>query len=259
MPRLTGKVALVTGGGSGFGEGIAKAFVKEGAKVIVADISTEGGKRVEKEIAESNSDPSNDSATYLELDVTKREAWERGLALAKEKYGRLDIVMNNAGTTYKKKPSTEVTEAEFDLIYNVNVKSVYWSVTVVMPYFVEQKRGVFLNTSSVAGMKVRPGQVFYGGTKGFLNTITQGLAAEYGPSGVRVNSICPLRGATGLLELFSGVPDSDEERARFAKTVPLGRMSFPDDIAAAACFLASDEAAFISGVCLPVDGGRLTV
>jgi 3-oxoacyl-[acyl-carrier protein] reductase len=184
--------------------------------------------------------------------------------------------VNNAGTTYKKKPSIEVTEEEFDKIIAVNVKSIYLSVAVVVPYFVSKKSGAFVNTSSVAGIKVRPGQVFYGGTKGFLNTvcvlpcrqnvwadpspqITQGLAAEYGPEGVRFNSVCPLRGATGLLEMFSGVPDTPEEREKFAKSVPLGRMSEPRDVANAAVFLASDEAAFITGVNMPVDGGRLAV
>ncbi|KAF2434647.1 putative alcohol dehydrogenase [Tothia fuscella] len=258
MGRLQGKVALITGAGSGFGEGMAKAFTKEGANVIIADIAIEGGKRVESEIEAAKSE-GHGSAMFLEFDVTKKQAWEKGLELAKEKFGKLDIVCNNAGTTYRKKPSIDVTEDEFDKIIAVNIKSIYQSVVVVMPYFVEQKYGVYLNTSSVAGTRVRPGQVFYGGTKGFLNTITQGLAAEYGPEGVRVNSICPLRGATGLLEMFSGVPDTPEERARFAQSVPLGRMSTPDDISAAAIYLASDEAAFVSGVNLPVDGGRLAV
>jgi len=258
MGRLQGKVALITGAGSGFGEGMAKAFTKEGANVIIADIAVEGGKRVEQEIESAKSEEKG-SAVFLEFDCTKKEAWEKGLQLAKDKFGKLDIICNNAGTTYRKKPSIEVTEAEFDKIINVNVKSIYMSVISIMPYFVERQSGVYLNTSSVAGTRVRPGQVFYGGTKGFLNTITQGLAAEYGPQGVRVNSICPLRGATGLLEMFSGVPDTPEERARFAQSVPLRRMSSPDDIAAAAIYLASDEAAFVSGVNLPVDGGRLAV
>jgi len=186
-------------------------------------------------------------------------------------------VINNAGTTYRKQPSVGVSEEDFDRVVAVNCKSIFWSVQVIMPYFVAQGKGVYLNTSSVSGSRTRPGQVFYGGTKGFLNTVcrcpvcvqqermltirkvTQGLAAEYGPQGVRVNSICPLRGATGLLEMFSGTEDTPEERERFGKTVPLGRMSEPEDIANAAIFLASDEAAFISGTNLPVDGGRLAV
>jgi 3-oxoacyl-[acyl-carrier protein] reductase len=275
MPRLPGKVAIITGAGSGFGEAIAHGFVAEGAHVLVADIAVGNGKRVVDAIA-AKKYPGGGSAVFIEFNVTKRSSWEEGLALAKEKFGKLDIVVNNAGTTYKKQPSMDVSEADFDKILAVNVKSIYLSVSVVMPYMVERKSGVFLNTSSVAGTRVRPGQVFYGGTKGFLNTVcclasvmvllslmrqwvTQGLAAEYGPDGIRVNSICPLRGATGLLEMFSGVPDTPEERARFAQSVPLRRMSEPNDIAMAAIYLASDEAAFISGVNLPVDGGRLTV
>ncbi|KAK3059531.1 hypothetical protein LTS18_010612, partial [Coniosporium uncinatum] len=166
MGRLEGKVALVTGAGSGFGEGISKAFAREGAKIIIADISVDGGKRVESEI---NSQAA-DSAVFIEMNCTKEEAWKRSLDLAKEKFGELDIVVNNAGTTYKKKASVEVTEEEFDKIVAVNMKSIYMSVVVIMPYFVERKAGVYLNTSSVAGTRVRPGQVFYGGTKGFVNT-----------------------------------------------------------------------------------------
>lgn len=258
MGRLEGKVAIVTGAGSGFGEAIAHAFVKEGANVLISDIAVEGGKRVESEIT-SKAYQDGGSAVFVEHNVVKREDWEKALDLAKSKFGKLDIVVNNAGTTYKKQPSMGVTEEDFDRIVNVNCKSIFMSVSVVMPYFVEQKGGVYLNTSSVSGARTRPGQVFYGGTKGFLNTVTQGLAAEYGPDGVRVNSLCPLRGATGLLEMFSGVADTPEERERFAKSVPLGRMSDPQDIANAAVYLASDEASFVSGVNLPIDGGRLAV
>ncbi|OPB42721.1 short chain dehydrogenase/reductase [Trichoderma guizhouense] len=258
MARLEGKVAIITGAGSGFGEAIAHGFVAQGAHVIVADIAVEGGKRVVREITDKKY-PGGGSAAFLEFNVTSRSAWESGLAFAKENYGKLDIVVNNAGTTYRKQPSVDVSEADFDKIIAVNVKGIYLSVSVIMPYFLERKYGVYLNTSSVAGTRVRPGQVFYGGTKGFLNTITQGLAAEYGPCGVRVNSLCPLRGATGLLEMFSGVADTPEERERFALSVPLRRMTEPNDIAQAAIYLASDEAAFITGVNLPVDGGRLAV
>ncbi|EAS33627.3 short chain dehydrogenase [Coccidioides immitis RS] len=295
--RLEGKVAIVTGAGSGFGEAIAHAFVDEGAHVLVADIAVENGHRVVKDI-EAKSGAARGSAVFVDFNCTSRKAWEDALELAKQKFGKLDIVVNNAGTTYRKKPSIEVTEDEFDKIIAVNVKSIYQSVAVVVPYFVERKSGVFLNTSSVAGTRVRPGQVFYGGTKGFLNTVwsflssaelapcrlpdpvsdtnhptpckrrwltsrmaqvTQGLAAEYGPQGLRFNSICPLRGKTGLLEMFSGVPDTPEERERFAQSVPLRRMSEPTDVANAAVYLASDEASFITGVNLPVDGGRLAV
>jgi len=171
MGRLQGLVAIVTGASSGFGEAIAKAYTKEGADVVIADIAEEGGKRVEKEIAEVKGE-GRGSAVFLRFDCTKKDDWAKGLQLAKEKFGKLDIVVNNAGTTYKKQPSIEVSEADFDKVVNVNVKSIYQSVMVVMPYFVERKSGQFINTSSVAGTRVRPGMVWYGGTKGFVNVVS---------------------------------------------------------------------------------------
>lgn len=170
MGRLNGKVALITGGGSGFGEAIAHGFVSQGANVLVADIAVANGQRVVEEIAKK-SYAGGGSAVFIEFNVTQRADWEQGLELATSRFGKLDIVVNNAGTTYNKQESKEVSEADFDKIIAVNVKSIYLSVSVVMPYFVGRKDGVYLNTSSVAGTRVRPGQVFYGGTKGFLNTV----------------------------------------------------------------------------------------
>jgi 3-oxoacyl-[acyl-carrier protein] reductase len=171
--RLDGKVALVTGGGNGFGEAIAKAFAREGADVLIADISVEGGNRVVNEIGSTKSKDTGNTV-FIEFDCTKQQSWKDALDMAKQKFGKLDIVCNNAGTTYRKKPSIEVTEGEFDKIIAVNVKSIYHSVIEVMPYFVERKSGVYINTWSVAGTRVRPGQVFYGGTKGFVNTVSDG-------------------------------------------------------------------------------------
>ena len=165
MGRLEGKVAFVTGAGSGFGEAIAKAYAAEGAKVVIADIS-DSGKRVASEIGSS--------AAFVKCDVTSKQSWEQGLEFTLSTFGKLDILINNAGTTYKKKPSVDVTEKEFDLIVNVNIKSIYLSIAVIMPYFVKQKSGVVLNTSSAAAMRVRPGQVLYGGTKGFVTTVRDG-------------------------------------------------------------------------------------
>lgn len=170
MGRLDGKVALITGAGSGFGEAIAHGFVSQGANVLVADIAVANGQRVVEEIGKK-SYPGGGSAVFIEFNVTQREDWEQGLELATSRFGKLDIVVNNAGTTYNKQESKEVSEADFDKIIAVNVKSIYLSVSVIMPYFVGRKAGVYLNTSSVAGTRVRPGQVFYGGTKGFLNTV----------------------------------------------------------------------------------------
>ena len=166
--RLDGKVALVTGAGSGFGEAIAHAYAAQGAKVLIADIAEENGQRVASAIADK-SYPGE--AIFVQLNVTKRSDWEQGLEIAKQKFGKLDIVVNNAGTTYKKQPSIEVSEEDFDRIVAVNIKSIYLSVSVLMPYFVERKSGVFLSTSSIAGIRVRPGQVLYGGTNVFVNTV----------------------------------------------------------------------------------------
>jgi 3-oxoacyl-[acyl-carrier protein] reductase len=178
MGRLQGKVALITGAGSGFGEAIAKFFSKEGAHVIIADIATEKGQRVTREITDAKLEGYG-SVIFLQFDCTKRQDWQDGLKLAQDQFGKLDIVVNNAGTTYYKKPSIEVTEDEFDNIIAVNMKSIYHSVVVVMPYFAEQKSGVFINTSSVAATRVRPGQVFYGGTKGFVNTVSISLLMKH--------------------------------------------------------------------------------
>ena len=168
----------MTGASSGFGEAIAHGFVAEGARVLVADIAVANGQRVVDEIAQKKY-PGGGSAVFVELNVAQRGDWEKGLAVAQSTFGQLDIVVNNAGTTYKKKPSVEVSDAEFDRLIAVNVKSIYLSVSVVMPYFVEKKGGVFLNTSSVAGERVRPGQVFYGGSKGFLNTVGNTRSSSY--------------------------------------------------------------------------------
>ena len=169
MGRLDGKVALVTGAGGGFGEAIAHAYAAEGAKVLIADIAVTNGEKVAADIAAKDYPG---EAIFVKLNVTSRSDWEQGLELAKQKFGALHIVMNNAGTTYKKQPTMGVSEEDFDRIVAVNIKSIYLSVSVLMPYFVERKSGVFLSTSSIAATKVRPGQVFYGGTKGFVNTVS---------------------------------------------------------------------------------------
>lgn len=170
MGKLSGKVALVTGAGSGFGESIAHSYVAEGANVLVADVAVENGKRVASEITAKNY-PSGGKAVFVECNVIKKADWQAALDLAVKQFGQLDIVVNNAGTTYIKQDSMGVTEEEFDKVMTVNTKSIYWSVAVIMPYFVERKSGVYLNTSSVAGTRVRPGQVWYGASKAWVNRV----------------------------------------------------------------------------------------
>lgn len=244
--KLDGKVAIVTGSGSGFGETIAKRFAAEGANVVVAEINNDAGKRVQAEIANS---------LFVQTDVTKRDSWEQLLKSTVEKFGGLDILVNNAGTTYAKKPSDEVTDDEWTKLIDVNMKSIYLSVAVMVPHFKERKGGVILNTSSIGGLRVKDELVYYGASKTFVNKITEGLASEYGPHNIRINSVCPLLGYTGLTELFTGIKNTADFRAQFEATVPLRRGLSNEDIAKAALFLVSDDSAFITGVCLPVDGG----
>jgi 3-oxoacyl-[acyl-carrier protein] reductase len=244
--QLQGKVAIVTGAASGFGEGIARAYAREGARVLVADINTAGAARVAAEIG----------GRAIGGDVARGPDVQTMVDDAMAAWGRLDIVVNNAGWTYRNQPSLDVTEEEFDRVYAVNVKSIFLMAKAAIPAMRKGGGGSFLNISSTAGLRPRPGLTWYNGTKGAVNTITQAMAQEYAADNIRVNAVCPVIGTTGLLEAFMGVPDTPENRARFLATIPLGRMSTPADIANACVWLAEDASAFITGVLLPVDGGR---
>jgi 3-oxoacyl-[acyl-carrier protein] reductase len=249
--RLKDKVAVITGAGSGFGEGIARRFAEEGAKVVVNDINEVGGKRVAQVIQQAGGD-----AIFHKADVT-RDAEVKGLVdAAVRQYGRVDIMINNAGYTHRNRPMLEVDEDEFDRIYAVNVKAIYLAVRHAVPVMREHGGGVILNTASTAGLRPRPGLTWYNGSKGAAITLTKSMAAELAPDKIRVVAINPVIGETGLLEKFMGVPDTPENRQRFLASIPLGRMSRPQDIANAALYLCSDEAEFITGVCMEVDGGR---
>ncbi|KAK5991926.1 4-formylbenzenesulfonate dehydrogenase TsaC1/TsaC2 [Cladobotryum mycophilum] len=245
--RLEGKVAIITGAASGFGKGIAAKFAQEGAKVVIADLSVEAGEAAATELG----------GLFFKADVTKKESWEGLLALALKSFGQLDIVVNNAGATYHNKPSETVTEDEFDLVMNVNVKSVYISSNVLLQYFLKENRpGSFIQIASTAGIRPRGGLSWYCASKGAVITATKALASEYGPKQIRFNSVSPVVGSTGMTHLFIGKEATPENMKAFVSTVPLGRASTPSDVANACCYLASDEAAFITGVNLEVDGGR---
>ncbi|UDM49735.1 SDR family oxidoreductase [Cupriavidus sp. MP-37] len=249
--RLANKVAIVTGGGSGFGEGIAHTFAREGAHVVVADLREEAAERVAAAIRDAGG-----RARAVRADVSRAADTEAMRDAALATFGDVHIVVNNAGTTHRNKPILEVTEDEFDRVYAVNVKSIYWSARAFIPHFRQRGGGVFVNIASTAGIRPRPGLVWYNGSKGAVITASKAMAAELGPDNIRVNCVNPVIGATALLEEFMGMPDTPENRAKFLATIPMGRMSTPQDVANACLYLASDEAAFITGTCIEVDGGR---
>lgn len=245
--RLKGKAALVTGAGQGFGYGIAEAFVREGARVACLD--------VKGEVAEAAAKRFGAAAMAVEADVSSRADVERAARAAIDALGRVDIVVNNAGTTHRNKPIMQVEEAEFDRIFAVNVKSILLTAQAFIPHMRAHGGGVFINIGSTAALRPRPGLTVYNASKGAVHLMTKSLAVELAPDKIRVCALAPVAGETPLLAMFLG-EDTPERRAAFKATVPLGRFSTPQDVGAAALFLASDEAAFLTGVVLEVDGGR---
>src|SRR6266567_4008105 len=249
--RLPDKVAIVTGAGSGFGAGIARRFAAEGATVLVNDINLRAGERVANEIRAAGG-----AAIFCAGDVSLDADVAALVRAALESYGRVDVIVNNAGTTHRNQPLLDVGEAEFDRIYAVNVKSLYLTARHAVPAMRRQGGGAFITIASTAGVRPRPGLTWYNGSKGAAIVTSRSMAAELAPDRIRVNVINPVIGETGLLEMFMGMPDTPQNRARFIATIPMGRLSKPLDVANAALFLASDDAAFVNGVCLEVDGGR---
>lgn len=250
--QLKDKVAIITGAASGFGEGIAKRFAAEGAKVVVDDINSADGERVAEAIRKAGG-----AAQFVKADVTRSADWAALVAATQAKFGGLDIVVNNAGWTHRNKPFMEVSEAEYDQVYSTNVKSIYLSALHALPVFRARGGGCFVNIASTGGVRPRPGLTVYNSSKGAVILMSKSMAAEFGPDQVRVNCINPVFCPdTGLAVEFAGGQNTPEVQAKFRATVPMGRLSTVLDIANAALFLASDEAAFISGTCLEVDGGR---
>jgi 3-oxoacyl-[acyl-carrier protein] reductase len=241
--RLKGKTAIVTGAASGFGAGIARRFAEEGAQVIVNDLSPHG-EEVAKEIG----------GRFVQADVTKSADWAR---LVREAGEKLEIVVNNAGWTHRNKPYLEVSEEEFDKVYAVNVKSVYLSAKHAVPVFRKRGGGCFVNIASTAGVRPRPGLTVYNSSKAAVIVLSKSMAAEFGPDRIRVNCVNPVFSPdTALSAEFAGGALTEEAKKRFLATIPLGRFSTPQDVANACLYLASDEAAMVSGTCIEVDGAR---
>ncbi|MFT3804198.1 MAG: SDR family oxidoreductase [Burkholderiaceae bacterium] len=248
--RLENKVALITGAGSGFGAGIAERFAREGARVIVNDVDADAGQAVARSIGDAGG-----QARFVKADVSSGSDYEALVRTGIAAYGGLDIVVNNAGVSHRNQWLLDVDETEFDRVYAINVKSLYWSARHVVPHFMQRGGGCFINIASTAGVRPRPGLTWYNSSKGAMITASRSMAVELAPHKIRVNVINPVAGDTPLLATFMG-EDTPEVRARFLSTIPLGRFSTPADIAGAALFLASDDAAFVTGACLEVDGGR---
>jgi len=260
--RVQNKSIIVTGAGNGIGEGIAKRLAAEGGKVIVNDINEAGGQRVVAEITAAGG-----TAAFFKADVTKSAEVKAMVDEAVRLYGRLDVVVNNAGWTHRNRPMLEVSEEEFDKVYAINMKSIYLSAIHAVPALRQAGGGSIINIASTAGLRPRPGLTWYNGSKGAVITTSKSMAAELGPDNIRVNCINPVFNPdTGLSAEFAGGPvanaqgagdaDAVARRAKFLATIPLGRFSTALDVANAALYLASDEAAFISGVCIEVDGAR---
>jgi 3-oxoacyl-[acyl-carrier protein] reductase len=253
--RVANKSIIVTGAGSGIGEGIAKRLAAEGALVVVNDINSEGGQRVTTDIISAGG-----KAVFCRADVTASDDMKRLVETATTSFGGLDAMVNNAGWSHHNKPLLEVTEEEFDRTYAINMKSIFMSARHAIPVFRAQGKargGVFINIASTAGVRPRPGLTYYNGSKAAVIVTSKSMAAELGPGNIRVNCVNPVFNPdTALSQAFAGGPVTDAARARFLATIPLGRFSTALDVANACLYLASDEAAFISGVCIEVDGAR---
>ena len=245
--RLDGKTAIVTGGGSGFGAGIARKFIAEGAQVVIADINSAA--------AETLSDELGAAAFAAHVDVADLGSVNALARQAEKDVGAVDIIINNAGVTHLPTPLDEVSEEDFDRVFAVNCKSVYLTARTFVPAMKARGAGAILNIASTAGVSPRPNLNWYNSSKGWMNTATRTMAVELAPFGIRVNAINPVAGETPLLASFMG-EDTPEMRAKFLSTIPLGRFSTPEDIANSACYLCSDEASMVTGVCMEVDGGR---
>jgi 3-oxoacyl-[acyl-carrier protein] reductase len=245
--RLQGKTAILTGGASGFGAGITRKFVAEGANVMIADLNIDMANELAAELG--------DRVKTVQTNVAQNDSVMDMVTATLKAFGKIDILINNAGTTHLPAPMEDVTEDDFDKVFAVNCKSVYLTAKHIVPLMKAQGSGAILNLASTAGVSPRPRLNWYNASKGWMNNATKGMAVELAPVGIRVNALNPVAGDTPMLKLFMG-EDTPEMRAKFLSTIPIGRFSTPEDMGNAACYLCSDEASMVTGVCMEVDGGR---
>ncbi|MGH1577856.1 SDR family oxidoreductase [Planktotalea sp.] len=243
--RLQSKTAIVTGAGSGFGAGISRKFAAEGARVLVADINADAAREIADEI----------SGVACAVDVSDSASVQAMANQAISEFGHVDIVVNNAGVTHLPAPLDTISEEDFDRVFAVNCKSVYLIANALTAHMKARSSGTILNVASTAGVSPRPNLSWYNASKGWMITATKAMAVELAPFGIRVNALNPVAGETPLLASFMG-EDTPDRRAQFLSTIPIGRFSTPEDMGNAACYLCSDEASMITGVCMEVDGGR---
>lgn len=250
--RVDGKVVVVTGGGSGFGEGIARCMAERGARVVVNDLDRDNGERVVSELVGVHG---ADAAIFHQADVADRTQVKDMIASAVRRFGTIDVMVNNAGVSNANMPTEQIPEDAIDRIFNVNVKAIWIAMCELLPVFRDRRGGCVINIASTGALRPRPGLAIYNASKAAVVNMTRSMAVEYAPEGIRLNALCPVAGDTPLLPTFMG-SDSPEIRERFIASIPLGRLAQPRDIGLATVFLASDDASFITGVALEVDGGR---
>ncbi len=247
---MQGKTAVITGAASGFGRSTAMCFAREGAQVVVADLQAEAGQALVSAMQQQGQ-----QALFVQCDVSREDSVQALVQAAVATFGKLDVVVNNAGTTHRNKPALDVTSEEFDRMFAVNVKSLYWMAQAAVPHL-KASKGNMVNVASTTGVRPGPGLTWYSASKAAMINLTKGLGLELARDQVRVNAVCPMIGETAMLEQFMGMPDTPENRQRFLARIPLGRFTRPEDVAEAVVYLASDAASFLTGVCLDVDGGR---
>ena len=242
---------IVTGAASGFGAAIAQKMAASGAQVLVADLNAQGAAAMAQGLRDQGW-----QAQHCAVNIAQAVDVARMVESAMQAWGGIDVLVNNAGTTHKNKPAMEVTEEEFDRIFQVNVKGLFFTTQKVLPIMVQQKSGCVVNVASTTGVRPGPGLTWYSATKAAMINATKGLALEMAPHGVRVNAVNPMIGETPMMTDFMGMEDTPANRERFLQRIPLRRFTRPQDVANSVYYLASTDAAYLTGVCLDVDGGR---